>query len=102
MVFVSSNTRKPRFKPAEKEFLLGELIGKRVRVAFASEKSLLGLEGLIADETLNTFVLHTGKGTKRVPKTSCTFAFPDAGLLVEGRLLMHRPEDRTKRLYNRI
>ena len=97
-----SSTRKPRFKPAEKEFLLGELIGRRVRIAFASEKSLLGLEGSIQDESLNTFVLHTGKGIKRVPKTSCTFAFPDAGVTVEGRLLAHRPADRTKKLYNRI
>ncbi len=102
MVFVSSKARKPRFKPAEKEFLLGELIGKRVKIAFSAEPSLMGLEGSIEDESLNTFVLHTGKGTKRVSKTSCTFAFPDAGVTVDGKLLLHRPQDRTKKLYNRI
>ena len=100
---MSSNARTPpavlkRLPQGKTRFLLGELIGARVAVCRSSCRDLVGLEGRIEDETLNTFVLHTGKGLKRVPKRSCTFAFPDAGVEVDGSILAVRSEERTKRL----
>ncbi len=91
-------TRETRLTAGQKNFLAGELIGERVEVKFASDAGLVGLRGKIVDETLNTFVLHTGKGLSTIPKVSCTFAFPDAGIEVAGELLLQRPEDRTKKL----
>ncbi len=101
-VFVDSKTRKPRRSSSGKRFLLGELIGEETRISFSSDKSLDGLVGKIVDETLNTFVLHTGKGLRTIPKVSCTFSFPDAGVEVSGRLLLQRPEDRTKKLFGKL
>ena len=91
-----------RLSRQQKEFLLGELVGERVRIAFAADKGLVGLEGKIADETMNTLVLHTEKGLRRVPKNSCKFAFPDAGIEIEGAVLAHRPHERTKKLGQKL
>ncbi len=75
---------------------LRELIGQRVRVAHCSDKSRLGLSGVVLDETKNTFVLETPRGVQRVPKAGSVFAFPNG--TIAGDLLLVRPEDRTKKL----
>ena len=85
----------------ELEFLAGELIGERVIVEWSSDKGLAGLDGRIVDETAGTFVLDTPSGEKRVPKKSCALFFPGAGVLVEGKLIHCRPEERTKKLLER-
>ncbi|MBI5229160.1 ribonuclease P protein subunit, partial [Candidatus Micrarchaeota archaeon] len=81
-----------------REFLLGELIGKKVLVEKSSCKDMQGIDGLILDETQNTFLLEAKSGRKIVPKTGCTFFFPESGIRVEGKLLICRPEERTKKL----
>lgn len=77
-------------------WVLGELVGKRVRVVHASDKSRLGLSGVVLFETKNTFELETATGIQRVPKKGSVFEFPDGP--VSGDLLRVRPEDRTKKL----
>ena len=84
----------------EKEFLLSELIGEKVRIAKSSSKELQGLEGRIVDETRNTFLIETRKGRKRIPKAGNWFAFRLAS--VDGSLLVCRPEDRTKSLARKL
>ncbi len=79
-------------------FALGELIGRRVRVEKSSCKGARGIEGTVLDETLNTFVLATPRGRKRIPKKGAVFLFVEEGEMVSGSLLLHRPEDRTKKL----
>lgn len=85
----------------ERLFLAGELIGEQVVVEWSSDKGLAGLAGRIADESAGTFVLETPAGEKRVPKKACAFLFPGAGVRVEGKLLLMRPEERTKKLLER-
>ncbi|MCX6767486.1 MAG: ribonuclease P protein subunit [Candidatus Micrarchaeota archaeon] len=75
---------------------LGEFIGKKVRVAASSCKGVQGIEGTVLDETANTFVLETRRGRKRILKKGSVFLFE--GEEVPGSLLIHRPEDRTKKL----
>jgi RNase P/RNase MRP subunit p29 len=117
VVFVASNPRKrkaptqdcvakasARKQASPKEalrFLAGELIGEKVAVEWSSCKGLVGVNGTIADETQNTFVVQTARGEKRIPKKACSFFFPKAGVKTRGRLLAHKPEDRTKRLAER-
>ncbi len=79
-------------------FLLGELIGKKMKVLKASSKGLQGLEGTILDESRNVILLETVRGRKSVPKVSCTFAFLPENVEVAGTMLLMKPEDRTKRL----
>ena len=84
----------------EKEFLLSELIGEEVRIARASSKGLQGFEGRIVDETRNTFLIEGAKGRKVVPKEGNWFAF--GKVTVQGKLLVCRPEDRTKVLAKKL
>lgn len=83
-------------------FLLGELIGERVKVVKSSCRDAQGIEGVIADETLNTLVLDTPKGEKTVLKKGTEFLFVSRGVAVKGEEIACRPEDRTKKLFRKI
>ena len=86
-------------KQQDFSFLLGELIGRRARVVKSSCKDLQGIEGIVADEGRNSFLFETSKGSKRIPKAGSTFQFPQLSPLeISGKLLICRPEDRTKKL----
>ncbi|MFQ3476170.1 ribonuclease P protein component 1 [Halonotius sp. F2-221B] len=50
-----------------------ELIGVPLRVADAPNPDLVGLSGRIVSETMQTFVVATDSGEKRVPKAGTTF-----------------------------
>lgn len=52
-----------------------ELRGLRTRVAAASNRSLVGIEGDVVSESENTLVVEQGGRTKRVPKAGATFEF---------------------------
>ncbi len=86
------------------EILMAELIGLRVRVAKSTLRKLEGVEGLVVDETLNTLVVETTKGVKRVPKALCVFTFFADGKrhTVDGRDILFRPEDRIKKYWRRF
>jgi len=74
-----------------------ELIGLSVSVSESTNKGLAGISGMIVDETRNTFLLETDRGTKRIPKanTSLTFTLPDGQMVkVTGSILISQPENR--------
>ncbi len=75
----------------------GELIGQAVVVTASTDPSLVGLRGVVADETRNTFLVETPKGEKRVPKRGTSFTFGTGGASVRGSDLLFRPEDRIKK-----
>ncbi len=81
-------------------FLLGELIGEKVKVVSSACRSLQGIEGEIVDETLATFLIQTPRGRKRVPKKGSVFLF--GTLRVSGEVLACRPEERTKKLFQTL
>jgi len=75
-----------------------ELIGLAVVVSQSTDPSLVGLHGVVRDETRNTLLVETGKGEKRVPKHGTAFTFEvQGGVRVEGDDLLFRPEDRIKK-----
>ncbi len=75
-----------------------ELIGLHVVVSDATDPSLVGLRGTVADETRNTLIVETAKGEKRVPKHGAAFTFEvQGGTRVAGDDLLYRPEDRIKK-----
>ena len=79
---------------------LRELTGVTLRVEKSSCKDLQGVEGVVLEETMNTFVLETPRGRKTVPKKNCVFRL-ETGELLEGALVAVRPEERTKRLWKK-
>ncbi|MEM2906374.1 MAG: ribonuclease P protein component 1 [Candidatus Bathyarchaeia archaeon] len=74
-----------------------ELVGLRLRVVKSRNRTSLGLKGKVLDETRNTLLVGTSKGSRRVLKKGATFEFTlrDGGSMrVDGELLLGRPEDR--------
>lgn len=78
--------------------LVHELIGLKAKVTKSSDRSRVGLNGRIVDETMQTFVLETGKGEKVLPKKEVWLEVDLKGekLEFEGARVAFRPEARTK------
>ncbi|MDI6916306.1 MAG: ribonuclease P protein subunit [Thermoplasmatales archaeon] len=76
------------------------LIGLEVEVTEARCKEYIGLKGRIIDETRNTFLLENDR-IRRIPKKDVKFAIITSEgkrIEVNGSALMHRPEDRIKKI----
>ena len=79
----------------------GELIGLPVEVVEAPDPTLVGIKGLVVDETLNTFLVEREDGrTVHVAKANSVFAFEDEGeaVRIPGDRVRFRPEDRIKKV----
>lgn len=82
-----------------KNIIKHELIGLHVKILESKNKSLVGLEGQIVDETKNMLTIKTNKGEKKVIKNHSTFELQlPNGEAVEvlGSILVGRPEARLK------
>ncbi len=76
-----------------------ELTGLDVRVVDAPNPDLVGLAGVVREETTRTLVVETAEGDKRIPKrhTTCHFTLPDGNdVRVEGARLCARPARRSE------
>ena len=77
------------------QFLGHELIGEDVKIVSSSCKGLVQAKGKIIDETANTFVIECNSQRKIIPKASSVFEIN--GKKIDGKILVGRPEDRTKK-----
>ena len=50
-----------------------EWIGKTAAITASKNHTLVGMNGIIVDETLNLITLETPTGTKMIPKRNTTF-----------------------------
>ncbi len=79
-----------------------ELAGLRVEVVDSPNPDLVGIAGRVVDETMNTLLVTTSEGVKRVPKAVATFRFTldsngeTVSVLVDGDRLVARPARRTE------
>jgi ribonuclease P protein subunit Rpp29 (EC 3.1.26.5) len=80
-----------------------ELIGLDAEVVDSPNKCLVGIKGIILDETRNTLLLGEPGGVKkRVLKHLAVFRIklPDGTTVrVDGRVLVGAPEDRLKKRF---
>jgi ribonuclease P protein subunit POP4 len=83
-----------------REIEVHELIGLSVKVVKAASLDLVGVSGVVVDETKNTLVVQTKSGGKIVPKEGSTFEFQFRGKseLLDGGRICFRPEDRLKKV----
>ena len=74
-----------------------ELIGLNVSISESSDPGRNKIKGKVIDETKNTIIILVGNEKKILPKKECVFEF-DIGekILVDGKEIMKRPEDRIK------
>ena len=75
-----------------------ELIGLKVEVEKSSNKSQIGIKGVVVNETKNTLIIKTKENEKRIQKKNATFVFkiPGHKVRVDGNRIVARPEDRIK------
>ena len=82
-----------------------EFIGLTVEVTDSTNEGLIGLHGIIIDETRNTIKIDTGKDEKIIPKDSVTllFTLPEGEKVsIDGKVILARPEDRIKKKFKKI
>jgi len=85
-----------------KTLLFSTFIALPVEIVNCSQRSLLGLKGIIVDETKNLIVIEKEDGKEvKIPKVSATFRFTtESGEKVDvvGRDIAFRPHERAKKV----
>jgi len=79
-----------------------ELVGLRLRVVQSSDGGMVGMEGIVVDETRETLVI--GDRRRTLPKRGNTFEFTledGRTAVIEGDSIAYRPEDRVKKASGR-
>ncbi|MFH0752173.1 MAG: ribonuclease P protein subunit [archaeon] len=82
-----------------KNIVQHEIIGQKVNVSKATNKSLEGITGTIINETQNTITIQSDDKTREVLKNQIKLTFTIKGdkVEVDGKVLTGRPEDRIKK-----
>ncbi|QHK16855.1 MAG: RNase P/RNase MRP subunit p29 [Methanomassiliicoccales archaeon Mx-03] len=81
----------------DNRFVRTELIGLDVEVL---SEPFSGVSGKVVDETKNTFTIESAGTERMVPKPGNVFRFAYEGRTIDisGSEIMHRPEDRIKKV----
>lgn len=81
----------------DNRFVRTELIGLDVEVL---SEPFSGVSGKVVDETKNTFTIESAGTERMVPKPGNVFRFAYEGRTIDisGSDIMHRPEDRIKKV----
>ena len=74
----------------------GEFIGRQVAV----KSRAYPISGVVVDETKNTFTIESAGIERMVPKPNNVFRFVYEGRTIDiiGSEILHRPEDRIKKV----
>ena len=73
-----------------------ELIGRTIEVIDSPSSALQGLKGEVVDETKSTLRINCGGKTRLLLKGSISFRIIGSNLVINGRDIMRRPEERVK------
>ena len=76
-----------------------EMIGLESEIIQATNSQIMGLNGMIVDETKNMFMINTKNGIKKIPKDNATWKFSinNTEKQIDGSTLMKRPHERLGR-----
>ncbi len=89
-------------KHSRKNLVYHELIGLRVRVVEHIDPSLVGVSGIVVDETQKTLLVETKEGRrKRILKEYGVYEFrlpSGEKAIIRGFEILGRPEDRLKQI----
>jgi len=75
-----------------------ELIGLNVTIASSSDSTLVGRKGVVVDESRDMLVIEADGKEIKVPKEVVVLAFDDYNIMIEGKKIRYRPEDRIKKV----
>ena len=82
-----------------KDFLRGEIIGLKMEVIDSKNKNLIGIKGVIIDETKNTIKVQENEKVRTLLKKQVTLKIENENMQIKvnGEVLLGRPEDRLKK-----
>jgi ribonuclease P protein subunit POP4 len=86
----------------DKNISAHELVGLQAKIEESSDRSLIGLSGMIILETKNMISINTGTGVKHISKLvarKIQLCLPLGSCFINGSSLIGRPEDRVTTLY---
>lgn len=74
------------------------IIGKKIIVVDATNKSLIGLQGMVVDETKSLIIIMSEDGRQRkLLKSAIAFRLENKLGVISGLAIRQRPEERLKR-----
>jgi RNase P/RNase MRP subunit p29 len=71
-----------------------EFIGKKIKITKTKMKHQIGVEGIIINETKNTFTILTDGKEKKILKNNKEFLIE--GTKIKGKQIQKKPEERIK------
>ena len=79
-------------------YLKKELIGLPIEILEAKNKSLIGIKGIVIDETKNTITIKN-HSIKKIIKNQVILKikFDKKIIKIDGKLLLNKPEERIKK-----
>ena len=86
-----------------KNILQHELIGLKCKVVGSENKSQVGVQGKVIDETMKTLIVESKQTRKRIAKAGSKFKIwlPKSVVEIDGNAILARPEDRIKKIVHR-
>ncbi|MHB8361284.1 MAG: ribonuclease P protein component 1 [Thermoplasmataceae archaeon] len=80
------------------EDIAGDFIGKEVRITESLNLQIIGVSGVVIDETKNTFKIISGNIVNIFPKEGSIFQFNNnsGSIKVNGNYIKFSPENRLK------
>lgn len=85
----------------KKNLLFSTFIGLKVSIDNSSDRKLIGISGIIVDETKNLITIRKEDGSEiSIPKVSSYFRFylSDGELVIKGADIAYRPHERAKKV----
>lgn len=84
----------------KKDLMRDELIGLPVKIISSQDPTWDKKEGVVVDETKNTFKIKIDDKEKRIAKKIAVFEFiyDNKKIRINGKDIIYRPEDRIKKI----
>lgn len=76
-------------------------LARNIEVVTSRDPTLVGVAGMIVEETRRTLRVRTLSGEVTLPKDVITFTIDSGSVVIDGGAVTQRPEDRINRRYRR-
>ena len=76
-------------------------LAREIHVVESRDPTLVGVSGMIVEETRRTLRVRTSSGEVTLPKNVITFTIDSGEVVIDGSAVTQRPEDRINRRYRR-
>ncbi|HJM29667.1 MAG: ribonuclease P protein subunit [Candidatus Thalassarchaeaceae archaeon] len=76
-------------------------LARNINVIESTDPTLVGVSGMIVEETRRTLRVRTLSGIVTLPKDVITFTIDSQEVVIDGASVTQRPEDRINRRYRR-